>query len=84
MKKIRLEHHQLTLPTEIIEQARLHHGDLLAVSYLNGAIVLSRPTPVAQPKRDIMNYAGIGKGVWGRTAEEIDANLAGEPSSWEK
>lgn len=84
MKKIRLEHRQLTLPAEIIEQARLHHGDLLEVSYLNGAIVLSLSTNATKPTRDIMQYAGIGKGVWGRTAEEIDAKLAGEPASWGK
>lgn len=84
MEKIRLQHRQLTLPAEIIEQARLHHGDLLEVSYVNGAIILSRPKLAVTPKRAIMEYAGIGNGVWGKTTEEIDANLAEDRASWEK
>lgn len=84
MEKARLQHRQLTLPAEIIEQAHLHHGDLLEVSYLNGAIILSRPKLAVTSKRDIMEYAGIGSGVWGKTAEEIDANLAEDHASWEK
>ncbi len=87
MAKIRLDkHHQLTLPAEIIEQAHLEHGDLLEVTYHNGIIILhSVPQfKVASPKKTLMEYAGIGNGVWGKTVEEIDARLAEDRASWER
>lgn len=78
MTKIRLEQHrQLTLPIEMIEQANWHYGDLLEMTYFNGTITirLAPKFPANTPQKDIMEYAGIGKGVWGNTAAEIDANL---------
>lgn len=65
MEKIRLQHRQLTLPEEIITQAHLHHGDVFEVSYRNDTIILCRSIQAVAPRRDIMEYAGIGRGVWG-------------------
>lgn len=86
MTKIHLEQHRkLTLPAEIIEQAHLQYGDVLEVSYVNGVIILCPPQKLqaAAPKKDIMEYAGVGKGVWGKTAAEIDANLDADRALWE-
>lgn len=88
MKKIRLEHHQLTLPTEIIEQARLHHGDLLAVSYLNGTITLTlvnQAVVVAEKQeKSMLDYAGSCKGAWGHTPAEIEDTLSMDRASWDR
>ena len=87
MSKIRLEkHHQLTLPADIVEQAHLQPGDVLEVTYYNNTIVLHASARVSSigPQKDIMEYAGIGKGVWGKTTAEIDAKLAEDRASWER
>lgn len=65
--------HQVTLPANIVRAAKLAPDDRLEVSYTNGVIVLtprSRSTPVQ--KFDVMAYAGIGKGMWGNTPEEVN------------
>lgn len=87
MSKIRLEKdRQLTLPVEIVAQAELQPNDLLEVSYMNDAITLRpiRKAEPAAPSRPIMEYAGICKGVWGNTTEEIEANLAEDRASWDR
>jgi antitoxin component of MazEF toxin-antitoxin module len=78
MEKIRLQHRQLTLPAEIIEQAHLHHGDLLEVSYLNGAIILNLQ------KKSMLDYAGSCKGAWGNTPADIESTLAQDRASWDR
>lgn len=87
MAKIRLEkQQQLTLPTEIIEQAGIRQHDMLEATYENGAIVL-RPVRSLESTRQvksIMDYAGSCKGAWGDTPEEVDANLAEDRSSWDR
>lgn len=75
MPEIRMRSkHQLTLPAQIVREARLSLDDRLEVTYTNGVIVLT-PRPVASSSRefDLMAYAGIGKGIWGESAQEVDA-----------
>jgi hypothetical protein len=31
-----------------------------------------------------MDYAGIARGAWGRSAEEIDVRLADDRAAWER
>lgn len=87
MTRIRLEQHrQLTLPTEIIQQAHLQYGDVLEVSYFNGVLMLTpiKPRSEASPKKSLMDYAGSCKGAWGNTPEEVEANLAEDRASWDR
>jgi len=65
--------HQVTLPANIVREAKLAPDDRLEVSYTNGVIVLTpRPNAASAQKFDFMAYAGIGKGVWGSTSEEVN------------
>jgi hypothetical protein len=77
MPEIRMRpKHQVTLPANIVRQAKLAPDDRLEVTYTNGVIVL---TPCSKsssaPKFDLMAYAGIGKGMWGNTAEEVNKHI---------
>lgn len=66
--------HQLTLPAQIVREAKLSPDDRLDVTYTNGVIVLT-PRSVASSSYefDLMAFAGIGKGIWGKGAQEVDA-----------
>lgn len=75
--------HQITLPVSIVNQAGIHQDDLLEADYVNGVIIL---VPKARQSRhgDIMDYAGIARDVYGKTAEEVDAALAQLRDEWER
>jgi len=75
--------HQITLPTAIINQAGLHPNDLLEASYVNGVITL---VPKGRPmgSDDLMAYAGIAEGLYGKTREEIDENIRQMHDEWER
>ncbi len=75
--------HQITLPVSIVNQAGIHQDDLLEADYVNGVITL---VPKARQSRhgDIMDYAGIVRDVYGKTAEEVDAALSQLRDEWER
>ena len=68
--------HQLTLPAQIVRQAKLSPDDRLEVTYTNGVIVLT-PRSVASSSHefDLMAYAGVGKGIWGRAPKRWTRSL---------
>jgi antitoxin component of MazEF toxin-antitoxin module len=74
MSEIRMRpKHQLTLPANIVRQANLATDDRLDVSYSNGVIVLTPKSAASGSQAfDLMAYAGIGKGMWGNTPEEVN------------
>ncbi|MHB1233704.1 MAG: AbrB/MazE/SpoVT family DNA-binding domain-containing protein [Burkholderiales bacterium] len=75
--------HQITLPVSIVNQAGIHQDDLLEADYVNGVITL---VPKARQARhgDIMDYAGIARDVYGKTAEEVDVALSQLRDEWER
>ena len=74
MAEIRMRpKHQLTLPAHIVRQAKLATDDKLDVRYSNGVIVLTPRLAASDGQTfDLMAYAGIGKGMWGNTPEEVN------------
>lgn len=84
MPEIRMRpKHQVTLPASLVRQANIKLDDKLAVSYVNGSIILT-PTTKAKNQTDIMAFAGIASSLWGSTAGEIDQTLANLKSGWER
>ncbi|MDH4120352.1 MAG: AbrB/MazE/SpoVT family DNA-binding domain-containing protein [Deltaproteobacteria bacterium] len=75
--------HQITLPTAIVNQAGLHPNDLLEASYVNGVITLV-PKGRGAGEEDLMAYAGIAEGLYGKTRQEIDANIRQLRDEWER
>jgi antitoxin component of MazEF toxin-antitoxin module len=85
MPEIRMRpKHQITLPASVVRAANLKAEDRLQVDYLNGAIIITPKKPAHQQTDDVMAYAGIGKGLWGESAEQIEANIAQLRDSWER
>ena len=84
MPEIRLRpKHQVTLPASLVRRANIQLDDKLDVSYVNGSIILT-PTAARKTQADIMAFAGIGSGLWGSTAPEIDQALDRMKSGWER
>ena len=76
MAEIRMRRkHQVTLPASIERLAGIEPEDMLTVTFMNGAIVIKPKTKGTEPQDDVMSYAGIGRGVWGASSEEVVANI---------
>lgn len=75
--------HQVTLPASLVRQANIKLDDKLAVTYVNGSIILT-PSAADKNQIDIMTFAGIAKGLWGNTAREIDQTLNSVKSGWDR
>ena len=84
MSQVRIRpKHQITLPSRIVAAAHLKPGDVLEVAYANGVVTL---VPVSRKERkvSVMAYAGIARGIWGQTTDEIEASLISDRASWER
>lgn len=75
--------HQITLPSRIVAAAHIKPDDVLEVAYANGVVTL---VPVSRKERkgSVMAYAGIARGIWGQTTDEIAAELNSDRGSWER
>lgn len=75
--KIR-EKGQVTIPAELLQEwSSKNHvsiNDSMEAALVNGVLMLI-PNKRHTAKRDIMSFAGVGKGLWGNTPEEIDASI---------
>ena len=67
-----------TLPEHIGPEFKRDPDDKLEVTNTDGAI---DQTPMAKGlsahEFDFMTYAGLGKGIWGDTCEEVDLFIRG-------
>jgi hypothetical protein len=73
MPEIRIRpKHQVTLPANIVREAKLALDDRLEVSYTHGVIILTPQPKLAATPFNLSAFAGIGKGIWGNTADEIN------------
>lgn len=75
--------HQITLPVSIVRAAGIALDDRLKVSYANGSIILT-PHASGEKSADLMNFAGIGRGLWGATPGEMEQNLGKLRNEWER
>jgi AbrB family looped-hinge helix DNA binding protein len=74
---------QITIPANIAREAGIKPDDLLEVKFANGVVTLQLAGS-QRNGRTLMDYAGIARGAWGRSAEEIDARLADDRAAWER
>jgi bifunctional DNA-binding transcriptional regulator/antitoxin component of YhaV-PrlF toxin-antitoxin module len=86
MPQVKLrEKGQLTIPAELLQEwSRLHNvvtNDSIEVNLSNGVLMLV-PTKRHAARRDIMSFAGVGKGLWGDTQEDIEASIHALRNSW--
>jgi AbrB family looped-hinge helix DNA binding protein len=74
---------QITIPAEIMKSWHLRANDKVNVNLVNGVLMVT-PTNRRENKKSILAYAGIARGLWGNTAEEIDTFIRNERDSWER
>lgn len=85
MPEIRMRpKHQVTLPASIVREANLQTDDRLIVTLVHGNIVISPKRAQTQPPQDVMAFAGVGLGVWGPTADEVEARARTLRDEWER
>lgn len=72
---------QITLPAPIVSQSGIHEDDVLDVAYANGVITLV-PKARAARKDNLMDYAGLARASYGKTAKQIDAAIAKLRDEW--
>jgi AbrB family looped-hinge helix DNA binding protein len=84
MSKVRVRNkNQITIPARIAETANIKPDDLLEITTKNGVITLI-PATRAQKQQSALSYAGIARGLWGETTDEIEAELNKSRNSWER
>ena len=76
--------HQITLPMAIVRAAAIRPNDVLSVEYSNGVITLATAGAAPVQRKSLMDYAGIAKGLYGQSADEVHAYLDGERASWDR
>jgi antitoxin component of MazEF toxin-antitoxin module len=86
MPQVKLrEKGQVTIPAELLQEwSRVNHvatNDSIDVQLSNGVLMLI-PSKRHTTKRDLMSYAGAGKGLWGNTPAEIETTIQALRNSW--
>jgi AbrB family looped-hinge helix DNA binding protein len=84
MAQVRIRNkNQITIPARIAESANIKPDDLLEITCKNGVITLV-PASRPQKRQSVLSYAGIARGTWGETTDEIEAELKEGRDSWER
>ncbi|MFZ3194383.1 MAG: AbrB/MazE/SpoVT family DNA-binding domain-containing protein [Moraxellaceae bacterium] len=88
MPEVKLrEKGQVTIPAEILQEwgAKNHvqTNDAVDVVFANGIVMLI-PKKRRNAKRDLLSFAGVGKGLWGDTPAAIEESLQEIRESWKK
>jgi antitoxin component of MazEF toxin-antitoxin module len=72
---------QVTIPASILAQWNARPDDVLDVQLANG-VVMFTPVSRLQTPPDLMAFAGLGKGLWGDTPEQVEAGIQSLRDSW--
>jgi len=67
---------QLTIPAAIVKSTNIYTNDILEIDYKNGIITLKPKPGNKRMESSFMTYAGIDRGVWGITTDEIEQKIA--------
>lgn len=83
MAEIRIrDRNQITVPGDIARAAGIGPGSICRMDYVNGVITI---TPADAPApRGLQSYAGIARGAWGRTPDEVEQSIASDRDSWQR
>ena len=76
---------QVTIPAELLQEWQLKNQvetqDLMQACLANGVLMLI-PAKRHAAKRDLLSFAGVGKGLWGQTEDEIEETIGQLRSEW--
>jgi hypothetical protein len=74
---------QVTIPASIVEKAHLAENCKFDVEYMNGVIIFTPLNP-ASKKDDVLSYAGLFSGAWGKTPSAVETTIKNLHDEWEK
>ncbi len=74
---------QLTIPAEILRNWHLQTSKV-NITLVNGVLMITPVNPKEEPKTSIMDFAGIGHGLWGDTPEEVETSINELRNSWNR
>ncbi len=69
MTQVIIKDNQITLPNAILAQANLSENDVVEISCQTGGIFLQLAKK--SPRTSLMDYAGIVRGLYGDSVEEV-------------
>jgi bifunctional DNA-binding transcriptional regulator/antitoxin component of YhaV-PrlF toxin-antitoxin module len=72
---------QVTLPVSIVREAGIQEDDKLNVTFIGGNIIIT-PQRI-ESRDDVMSYAGIFRGAWGETTEQVETTINGLRNEWD-
>ena len=72
---------QVTIPSTILAQWNARPDDVLDVQLANG-VVMFTPISRRETPLDLMAFAGLGKGLWGDTPEQLEASIKSLRDAW--
>ncbi len=73
----------VTIPRATAQAAGIEPGTTVDIQYVNGVITMTRSEHCG-PADSLEQYAGIGKGLWGQTNNEIAESLEHDRDTWER
>lgn len=77
------EKNQVTIPRATAQAAGIEPGTTFDIQYVNGVITMTLSEHCG-PADSLEQYAGIGKGLWGQTKNEIAESLEHDRDTWER
>jgi bifunctional DNA-binding transcriptional regulator/antitoxin component of YhaV-PrlF toxin-antitoxin module len=88
MAQVKLrEKGQVTIPAELLQEwskkNQVFINDTMEARLSNGVLMLI-PQKRHATKRSLMSFAGVGKGIWGKTPAEVDASVQEIRDSWKR
>jgi antitoxin component of MazEF toxin-antitoxin module len=72
---------QVTIPASILGQWNARPDDVLDVQLANG-VVMFTPVSRRDASPDLMAFAGLGKGLWGNTPEQVEDSIQSLRDAW--
>ena len=77
------EKNQVTIPRATAQAVGIEPGTTFDIQYVNGVITLTL-SEHRKPGDSLEQHAGIGKGLWGLTNNEIAESLEDDRDTWER
>ena len=72
---------QVTIPSSILAQGNARPDDVLDVELANG-VVMFTPVRRRETPPDLKAFAGLGKGLWGDTPEQVEVSIQSLRETW--
>lgn len=74
---------QLTIPAQILQQWNIKPYEQVEVSFQNGVVMMvPARRKQATKRKSLAGFAGIGRGMWGNTQEEVQVSIRNLRNSW--